>query len=114
MFVFAIETCGRTVAFTKETDRVMLNGILSGDRDEGRHLRNGLFFMPGSNWNRWDGVSPFTARLATDSEELDYDITTSEYLQSDTFDDNESILVFSLSNDRDENFLAIPPSLKAA
>ena len=29
MFVFAIETGGRTVAFTKETDRIMLGAILT-------------------------------------------------------------------------------------
>jgi len=30
MFVFATETCGSTVAFTKEVDRIMLNGVLGG------------------------------------------------------------------------------------
>jgi hypothetical protein len=42
MFVFAIETCGKTVAFTKEVDRIMLDGILNGERDEGKHLRKTL------------------------------------------------------------------------
>jgi hypothetical protein len=42
MFVFAIETCGTTVAFTKETDRIMLDGILNGEREEGQQLRKTL------------------------------------------------------------------------
>lgn len=37
MFVFAIETDGKTVAFTKETDRTMLDGVLNGQRE---HLRD--------------------------------------------------------------------------
>jgi hypothetical protein len=53
MFVFAIETCGKTVAFTKEQDRTMLDGLLSGDRDEGKHLLHGL-----SLEQLWDGNSP--------------------------------------------------------
>jgi hypothetical protein len=75
MFVFAIETCGKTVAFTKETDRYMLDGILNGEREEGKRLRDRLLFLRAftGQWG-WDGVSPFTARLATISEESDYDL----------------------------------------
>jgi hypothetical protein len=61
MFVFAIETNGKTVAFTKETDRIMLDGILNGEREEGQQLRKTLLFMKSKTV--WDGVSPFTARL---------------------------------------------------
>jgi hypothetical protein len=73
MFVFAIETNGKTVAFTKETDRVMLNGVLNGDREEGQELRSVLSRTRDNTGALWNGVSPFTARLATDSEDLDYD-----------------------------------------
>jgi hypothetical protein len=67
MFVFAIETCGKTVAFTTETDRINLEGTLSGQREKGRGLRDKLV------GKQWDGVSPFSARLATDSELADND-----------------------------------------
>jgi hypothetical protein len=77
MFVFAIETCGKTVAFTKETDRIMLDGILNGCRDEGQQLRI-MTLNPKDKSALWDGVSPFIARLATASEEADYDIIADE------------------------------------
>jgi hypothetical protein len=69
MFVFAIETNGDTVAFTKEQDPIMLEGFLSGNRDEGKFFRDEMI-----KFERWDGTSPFTARLATASEALDYEI----------------------------------------
>jgi hypothetical protein len=69
MFVFAIETGGKTVALTKELEPIMLDGVLSGDREEGRHLRHELLLTSGV----WDGKSPFTARLATEDEALDYE-----------------------------------------
>jgi hypothetical protein len=97
MFVFAIETCGRTVAFTKETDRLMLEGILNGHAEEGQQLREGLAYL-----KAWDGVSPFTARLATESEELDYGITTEEYGLY-----NEVLLL--TQNENNEGVLVIPP-----
>jgi hypothetical protein len=67
MFVFAIETNGKTVALIQEDNRLMLEGFLNGERDEGQILRRDIL-QP----QYWDGKSPFTARLATDSEELDY------------------------------------------
>lgn len=102
MFVFAIETNGRTVAFTKETDRIMLEGVLGGDRDEGQQLREGLAYL-----KAWDGASPFTARLATKSEELDYEITTEEYGLY-----NELLLL--TQNENNEGVLVIPPDAKYA
>jgi hypothetical protein len=67
MFVFAIETCGKTVALIQEEDRIMLDGFLSGEREEGHYFREQI---PKLYWN---GTSPFTARLATSSEHLDFD-----------------------------------------
>jgi hypothetical protein len=84
MFVFAIETNGRTVAFTKETDIIMLAGILGGERDEGKQMRSWLKTI-----GQWDRVFPVTARLATESEELDYGITTHEA----GIIDDESVIV---------------------
>jgi hypothetical protein len=114
MFVFAIETCGRTVAFTKEVDRIMLDGVLGGERQEGQQLRDGLIYLRDKIGSRlWDGVTPFTARLATDSEALDYDITASEYLEKEPgTGDDESLLMFSLENTKGENVLMIPPTLR--
>jgi hypothetical protein len=108
MFVFAIETCGRTVAFTKETDRLMLEGMLTGDRDEGKHLLDGLSLN-----QLWDGKAPITARLATHSEELDYGIEAHEAGFTDVNDD-ESLVMFSLQNAKGENVLLIPPALRRA
>jgi hypothetical protein len=67
MFVFAIETGGKTVALIQEDSRFMLEGFLTGEREEGQVLRRDI---PQPHY--WDGQSPFTARLATSSEELDY------------------------------------------
>ena len=67
MFVFAIETCGKTVALIQEDNRLMLDGFLNGERQEGRYFRDEL-----SGLRCWDGTSPFEARLATSTEELDY------------------------------------------
>jgi hypothetical protein len=89
MFVFAIETCGKTVAFTKEMDRIMLDGILNGEREEGQQLR--MMTNPGNKNARWDGVSPFTARLATDSEEADYDIIACECDENDICGDGNIV-----------------------
>jgi hypothetical protein len=115
MFVFAIETCGKTVGFTKETDRVMLDGVLNGHRDEGQQLRDGLMYLRNkigsSHCDVWDGVSPFTARLATESEALDYDITAAEHLPEGSSD--ESLLMFSFTNLKGENCLVIPPAMRA-
>jgi hypothetical protein len=111
MFVFAIETCGKTVAFTKEVDRIMLEGILNGQRDEGQQLRDGLVYLRDTVASRlWDGVAPFTARLATESEELDYDLTAAKHLPDC---DGESLLMFCFKNNR-ENFLVIPLALRRA
>jgi hypothetical protein len=85
MFVFAIETCGKTVAYTKETDRIMLDGILNGERGEGQMLRKMTIGKPNMTRRLWDGVSPFTARLASTSEEIDYDIVANEWLQKPDF-----------------------------
>jgi hypothetical protein len=64
MFVFAIETCGKTVAFTKEVDRIMLDGVLNGAREERQYLRHGLLSLRETIGTQvWDGISPFTARL---------------------------------------------------
>jgi hypothetical protein len=113
MFVFAIETCGRTVAFTKETDRVMLDGILNGQRDEGQHLLDGLSLMRDSIGPLWDGKAPITVRLATESEELDYDITAAEYLEKEPdVRTGESILMFQLQNTKGESVLMIPPAMR--
>jgi hypothetical protein len=70
VFAFAIETGGTTVAFTKETDRIMLDGILNGNGDDGQKLREGLTYL-----KAWDCISGFTVRLATESEELLYEAT---------------------------------------
>jgi hypothetical protein len=74
MFVFAIETNGKTVAFVQEDNRYMLDGFLNGKRTEGRKARE---FVRGveeaSGTQIWDGVSPFTARLATLQEEIQFD-----------------------------------------
>jgi hypothetical protein len=67
MFVFAIETCGKTVALIQEDNRLMLDGFLTGEREEGMILRRDIPLY-------WDGSSPFTARLATPDEELDYSL----------------------------------------
>jgi hypothetical protein len=113
MFVFAIETNGRTVAFTKETDRIMLEAFLSGDRDEGQHLLDGLSLMRDHKGKLWDGKAPITARLATESEELDYDITAGEYMEKEPdVRTDESLLMFSLTNKNGENVLMIPPTLR--
>ncbi len=112
MFVFAIETCGRTVAFTKETDRIMLEAFLSGDRDEGQHLLDGLSLMRDSIGPLWDGKAPITARLATESEEMDYDITAQEYMEKEPdVRTDESILMFQLQNTKGESVLMIPPAM---
>jgi hypothetical protein len=102
MFVFAIETQGKTVAFTKEQDRSMLGGILEGGRDEGQQMRSWLKTI-----GQWDGVSQLTARLATDSEEIDYDITTHE---ADITDD-ESVIVYQLQNAKGEAVTAVMPDV---
>jgi hypothetical protein len=68
MFVFAIETCGKTVALIQEDNRLMLDGFLTGEREEGMILRRDIME------SFWDGSSPFTARLATPAEELDYSL----------------------------------------
>jgi hypothetical protein len=116
MFVFAIETNGKTVAFTKEVDLVMLNGILNGAREEGQHLRDGLFYLRdkigASHCVVWDGVSPFTARLATEYEALYYDSTAAEHLPEGVSD--ESLLMFCFTNLKGENSFAIPPTLHRA
>jgi hypothetical protein len=109
MFVFAIETDGKTVAFTKETDRTMLDGVLNGQRE---HLRDGLFYLRDKNGALRDGTSPFTARLATESEELDYNITAAEYRQKNQdVDADESVLIFHLVNLNGESVLVVPPSV---
>jgi hypothetical protein len=112
MFVFAIETLGRTVAFTKETDRVMLEGVMNGQRDEGQHLLDGLSLMRDSIGPLWDGKAPITARLATESEEQEYDITVGEYLEkAPDVRTDESILMFQLQNTKGESVLVIPPAM---
>lgn len=70
MFIFAIETNGRTVAYTKEVDLIMLEGVLTGKTDEGQKLRDGLSLMCDSTGPMWDGKAPLTPRLATASEPL--------------------------------------------
>jgi hypothetical protein len=85
MFVFAIETNGRTVALTKEVDRIMLDGFVNGEREEGQILRRDIL-QP----EYWDGKSPFTARLATPLEELDYHCMNDGISESDS----ESIWYF--------------------
>jgi hypothetical protein len=113
MFVFAIETGGRTVAFTKEADRVMLDGILNGQRDEGQHLLDGLSLMRDNIGRLWDGKTPITARLATESEEMDYDVTVLEYMDKEPdVRSDESILMFSLTNVNGDNVLMIPPAMR--
>ena len=112
MFVFAIETLGRTVAFTKETDRVMLEGILNGQRDEGQHLLDGLSLMRDSVGPLWDGKAPITARLASESEEQDYAKTAGEYMEKEPdVRTDESILMFNLTNKNGESVLVIPPAM---
>jgi hypothetical protein len=106
MFVFAIETCGKTVAFTKEVDRIMLDGILM-------RLPDDILYMRDNNGPLWDGVSPFTARLASASEELDYEITAQEYRQK-VRDVGEEVFMWHLSNGNGENVLVVPPMLKRA
>jgi hypothetical protein len=109
MFVFAIETNGRTIAFTKEADRVMLDGALNELRD------SCLTYMRDNIGPLWDGKAPITARLATASEELDYDITAAEYLEKEPdVRIDESILMYSLENTKGETVLMIPPTLRAA
>jgi hypothetical protein len=66
MFVFAVETNGKTVALVQEDNRVMLEGFLNGEREEGQILRRDI--LP----QYWDRKSPFTGRLATPDEEIDY------------------------------------------
>jgi hypothetical protein len=68
MFVFAIETGGKTIALIQEDNRLMLDGFLTGEREEGMILRRDVM------QSLWDGSSPFTARLATPDEELDYSL----------------------------------------
>jgi hypothetical protein len=113
MFVFAIETCGRTVAFTKKTDLLMLEGVLTGERDEGQHLLDGLSLMRDHNGKLWDGKAPITARLATASESLDYNITAAEYLEKEPdVHTDESLLMFQLQNTKGESVLMIPPAMR--
>ncbi|HEX3114243.1 MAG TPA: hypothetical protein VHQ48_02100 [Bradyrhizobium sp.] len=102
MFVFAIETCGKTVAFTKETDRIMLDGILGGERGEGQQMHSML-----ARIKTWDSVSPLTARLATESEELDCGIVTNE----PGITDDESVIVYQIEAANGEIFLEIEPAL---
>jgi hypothetical protein len=73
MFVFAIETNGKTVALVREENRYTLDGFLNGKRKDGRGLRELLLSIEeGGGTLIWDGVSPFTARLATSKEDSDY------------------------------------------
>lgn len=105
MFVFAIETNGKTVAFTKEQDRIMLEGILGGEREEGQQMRSML-----ARLKTWDSVSPLSARLATESEELDYGIVTNE----EGITDDESVIVYQIEAANGKIFLEIEPALLAA
>jgi hypothetical protein len=107
MFVFAIETQGHTVAFVRESNRIMLEGVLNGQTEDGQHLRNALALTRDT---RWDGSSPFAARLATESEEADYNITAHEHLGEG--DDDESPLMFYFKNPLGEKVLAVPPALR--
>jgi hypothetical protein len=96
-FIFAIETCGRTVAFTKEIDRIMLEGILGGGREEeAKELRDGLSSLRDCHGKLWDGVSPITARLATASEELDFNMSLPDDEQQAGEASGESFLMFRL------------------
>jgi hypothetical protein len=79
MFVFAIETCGKTVALIQEDNRTMLEGFLNGEREDGQILRRDIV-QP----IYWDGLSPFKARLATASEELDYHFMNEGISESDS------------------------------
>jgi hypothetical protein len=110
MFVFAIETCGKTVAFTKEVDRIMLDETL-----DGQQLRDDVLFVRDNNGALWDGGSPFTARLASASEELDYNITAYEYRQKEQdVGEDDSILMWHLTNRNGENVLIVPPTSRRA
>ncbi len=100
MFVFAIETNGKTVAFTTETDRAMLDGLTAGAREEGQQMRSML-----ARLKTWNGVSPLTARLATESEELDYGIVTSDA----GITNDESVIAYLIHGEMD-----IEPALLAA
>jgi hypothetical protein len=100
MFVFAIETNGRAVAFTTEQDRIMLDGVLGGERDEGQQMRSML-----ARLKTWDGTSPLTTRLATESEELDYGIATHEA----GIIDDESVIAYLIHGE-----MEIEPALLAA
>ena len=112
MFVFAIETCGRTVAFTKETDRIMLEAFLSGDRDEGQHLLDGLSLMRDSIGPLWDGKAPITARLATRRKKWTTTLRLrNTWRRNRTFAPTESILMFQLQNTKGESVLMIPPAM---
>ncbi len=107
MFVFAIETNGRTVAFTKVVDRVMLDGVLNGKSAEGEHLRDGAYYL------QWDRVSPFTARLATDSEDAEYHVTFPEdrKLKSEDFMEGGILSGFTIiDKGRHDSVLLIPPT----
>jgi len=73
MFVFAIETNGKTVALVREENRYTLDGFLNGKRKDGRELRELLLSVQeGGGTQIWDGSSPFTVRLATPEEDSDY------------------------------------------
>jgi hypothetical protein len=100
MFVFGIQTQGKIVAFTKEQDSTMLGALLEGARDEGQQMRSML-----ARLKTWDGVSPLTARLATESEELDYGITTHEA----GIEDDESAIAYLIHGE-----MEIEPALLAA
>ncbi len=89
MFVFAIETCGKTVALVQEDNSLILEGFLTAKTKEGKCFINQI--PEGS----WDGSSPFTARLATSSEELDYGIMYYEkHGQSPDRPEGESVWFF--------------------
>src|ERR1700759_4899714 len=98
MFVFAIESQGKTVAFTTETDRAMLDGLTAGAREEGEQMRARLKVI-----RLWDGASPLIARLATESEAIDYGITTRHIA------DDESVVVYLVNGE-----MKIEPALAAA
>jgi hypothetical protein len=93
----------------------MLDWILSGQRDEGQHLLDGLSLMRDTIGPLWDGKAPITARLATESEALEYDITSGEYMEKEPdVRTDESILMFHLVNQKGESVLMTPPTLRRA
>lgn len=66
MFVYAIETGGKTVALVGESASPLLTEMLHEEREAGKYFRQEIPSL------MWDGLTPIYARLATSDEFRDF------------------------------------------